>query len=125
MLSAAIDKYVYIAVNSTFTDDYLLKYSAHERVGHIEDIDHALIREVLSLYRIPLVWRSSVSPTSPRAPALGRQDRSLWACCEPSMLTFTSSVRPVRWLTRRVTLRSSSLPTPLESKISTSRRSGV
>jgi D-glycero-alpha-D-manno-heptose-7-phosphate kinase len=47
VLSAAIDKYVYLAVNATFTDDYLLKYSVHERVERVEDIEHALIREVL------------------------------------------------------------------------------
>lgn len=52
VLSAAIDKYVYLAVNSTFTDDYLLKYSIQERVTRVEDIDHALIREVLQRYRI-------------------------------------------------------------------------
>lgn len=52
VLSAAIDKYVYLAVNSTFTNDYLLKYSVHERVARVEDIEHALIREVLQRYRV-------------------------------------------------------------------------
>jgi len=46
-ISAAIDKYVYLAVNGTFTKDYLLKYSELERVESIADIDHDLIREVL------------------------------------------------------------------------------
>jgi D-glycero-alpha-D-manno-heptose-7-phosphate kinase len=53
VLSAAIDKYVYLAVNATFTEDYLLKYSIHERVTRVEDIEHALIREVLQRYRVP------------------------------------------------------------------------
>ncbi len=52
VLSAAIDKYVYLAVNATFTDDYLLKYSVHERVTRVEDIEHSLIREVLQRYGI-------------------------------------------------------------------------
>ncbi len=47
VISAAIDKYVYLAVNDTFTNDYLLKYAEHERVDAIDDIDHPLIREVL------------------------------------------------------------------------------
>jgi D-glycero-alpha-D-manno-heptose-7-phosphate kinase len=51
VLSAAIDKYVYLAVNATFTDDYLLKYAVQERVTRIEDIEHSLIREVLLRYR--------------------------------------------------------------------------
>jgi D-glycero-alpha-D-manno-heptose-7-phosphate kinase len=53
VLSAAIDKYVYLAVNATFTEDYLLKYSTHERVERIEDIQHALIRETLRQYQVP------------------------------------------------------------------------
>jgi D-glycero-alpha-D-manno-heptose-7-phosphate kinase len=53
VIAAAIDKYVYLAVNATFTQDYLLKYSVHERVDRIEEIDHALIREVLAQYEVP------------------------------------------------------------------------
>jgi D-glycero-alpha-D-manno-heptose-7-phosphate kinase len=53
VLSAAIDKYVYIAVNSTFTEDYLLKYAVNERVARVEDIEHALIRAVLLLHQVP------------------------------------------------------------------------
>ena len=41
VISAAIDKYVYLAINGTFTDDYLLKYSEHERVRRIDEIEHA------------------------------------------------------------------------------------
>ncbi len=52
VLSAAIDKYVYLAVNATFTDDYLLKYSVHERVKRVADVEHSLIRTVLQRYRI-------------------------------------------------------------------------
>lgn len=44
LLSAAIDKYVYIAINPTFTDDALLKYSQYERVRHVEEIKHRIIR---------------------------------------------------------------------------------
>ncbi len=53
VISAAIDKYVYIAVNSTFTEDYLLKYAEHERVDHVDEIRHALIREALRLHEVP------------------------------------------------------------------------
>ncbi len=44
-LSAAIDKYVYIGINRTFTDDYFIKYSMLERVAHRKDIQHPIIRE--------------------------------------------------------------------------------
>lgn len=52
VISAAIDKYVYLAVNSTFTDDYLLKYSELERVTDLADVRHGLFREVLTYYGI-------------------------------------------------------------------------
>jgi D-glycero-alpha-D-manno-heptose-7-phosphate kinase len=48
-ISAAIDKYVYIGVNTTFTDDYFVKYSRMERVAHRADIQHPIIREVLEM----------------------------------------------------------------------------
>ena len=53
VVSAAIDKYVYIAVNDTFTGDYLLKYAEQERVDKIDDIRHPLMREALRLRDIP------------------------------------------------------------------------
>ncbi len=52
VLSAAIDRYIYVAINRTFTDDYFLKYSAVERVQRIEDIEHPIIREALRLHPI-------------------------------------------------------------------------
>ncbi len=52
VLSAAIDKYAYLAVHAIFTDDYLLTYSIHERVTRVEDIEHSLIREVPQRYGI-------------------------------------------------------------------------
>jgi D-glycero-alpha-D-manno-heptose-7-phosphate kinase len=47
VISAAIDKHIYISSNATFTPDYFLKYSALERVEHAADIDHPIMREVL------------------------------------------------------------------------------
>jgi len=47
VLSAAIDKYIYVAINPRFTPDFLLKYSAMERVDRIDEIEHPIIREAL------------------------------------------------------------------------------
>jgi D-glycero-alpha-D-manno-heptose-7-phosphate kinase len=52
VLSAAISKHIYISVNQTFTDDYFLKYSALERVSHVEEIAHPIVREVLRAHDI-------------------------------------------------------------------------
>ena len=47
LLSAAISKYIFIAINRTFTPDYFLKYSALERVDRPEQVKHPIVREVL------------------------------------------------------------------------------
>lgn len=52
VLSAAINKHVFIAINRTFTDDYFLKYSALERTAAVTDIGHPIIREALKLHDI-------------------------------------------------------------------------
>lgn len=53
VISAAIDKYCYIAVNDTFTDDYVIKYSGLERVPWVDAIQHNLVREALRHTRSP------------------------------------------------------------------------
>ncbi len=52
LISAAINRYIYIAINDTFTDDYVIKYSALERAERVEDISHPLVREALLLHPI-------------------------------------------------------------------------
>ncbi len=52
VISAAIDKYVYIGINRTFTDDYFIKYSALERVQEIDDIAHPIVREAMRLHPV-------------------------------------------------------------------------
>lgn len=52
LVAAAIKKYVYIAINRTFTDDYFLKYSAIERVPAVEEISHPILRHALSLHQV-------------------------------------------------------------------------
>jgi D-glycero-alpha-D-manno-heptose-7-phosphate kinase len=49
VISAAIDKYVYITLHQTFFEDLIIKYSQMERVKHLDDIRHPLIREALKL----------------------------------------------------------------------------
>jgi D-glycero-alpha-D-manno-heptose-7-phosphate kinase len=49
VISAAINKYVFISVNRTFVHDYFLKYSSLERVDTVDQIDHPLVREALRL----------------------------------------------------------------------------
>ena len=47
VISAAINRHIYVSLNRTFTDDYFLKYSALERIRTVEEIQHPIIRECL------------------------------------------------------------------------------
>jgi D-glycero-alpha-D-manno-heptose-7-phosphate kinase len=47
VMSAALDKYVYITLHQTFFEDVIIKYSHLERVTSLEEIQHPLIREAL------------------------------------------------------------------------------
>src|SRR5215813_5284038 len=49
VLSAAIDKYVYITLHETFQREYLIKYSSTEVVQKIDEIKHLIIREALRM----------------------------------------------------------------------------
>jgi D-glycero-alpha-D-manno-heptose-7-phosphate kinase len=50
VISAAINRYMFISINKSFGDDYLLKYSHLERAKSISDIEHPIIREALQRY---------------------------------------------------------------------------
>lgn len=45
VVSAAIDKYVYVALHQNFDDDLIVKYSKLERVAHAGLLEHPIIRE--------------------------------------------------------------------------------
>src|SRR3989338_1565565 len=53
VVSAAIDKYVYIYVNRPAADDLLrIKYSKYEQVASVDEIQHDLVRPALKLVGI-------------------------------------------------------------------------
>jgi D-glycero-alpha-D-manno-heptose-7-phosphate kinase len=52
VVSAAIDKYIFIGLNRTFTDDYFIKYSELERTTSVGDIRHPIVREALTLHDV-------------------------------------------------------------------------
>ena len=57
LISAAIDKYVYVNVMRPFTEGIYLKYSQLEHVDEITDVRHPIIREALHImeFRTPQV----------------------------------------------------------------------
>ena len=49
VISAAIDKYVYITLHETFSQELLIKYSRMELVERVADVQHPIVREALRL----------------------------------------------------------------------------
>ncbi len=54
LISAAIDKYVYITLYRGFNNDLLVKYSKMERVEAVDQLEHPIIREAIKL--VDLDW---------------------------------------------------------------------
>jgi len=53
VISAAINRYVYITINRRFSPGYLLKYSEFETASSWEDVRHPLFREALAIHDAP------------------------------------------------------------------------
>ncbi len=49
VMSAAIDRYVFITLHETFFEHLIIKYSEMEKVSSIAEVRHPLIREALTL----------------------------------------------------------------------------
>lgn len=52
LISAAIDKYVYILLNKTFDNTLVAKYSKLEKVNHASELQHPIIREALRMLHL-------------------------------------------------------------------------
>ncbi len=49
VISAAIDRYVYVTVIKPFISGIYLKYSKHEKASSVGEIEHPIIREALKI----------------------------------------------------------------------------
>src|SRR3954452_23290510 len=49
VISAAINKYVYITLHETFAEEIIVKYSKMEMVRAADEIKHPIVREALKL----------------------------------------------------------------------------
>lgn len=52
LIAAAIDKYVYITIHKSFSEEVILKYSSFEKSGSVQELKHPIIREALKLLDI-------------------------------------------------------------------------
>ena len=56
VIAAAIDKYVYITLHSTFEQTLIVKYSKMERVQSVDQVQHPIVREALRLTGIDVPY---------------------------------------------------------------------
>lgn len=49
LISAAINKFVYLTMHENFVDEIWIKYSQNERVCNVNDINHPIFRETIKL----------------------------------------------------------------------------
>ena len=54
VISAAIDKYMFVALNRSYYEGYLVKYSEYERCERLEDIRHPIVREAFRRHGVAL-----------------------------------------------------------------------
>ena len=52
LISAAIDKYVYVTIMRPFTEGIFLKYSRLEHVDQVQEVHHPIIREALRMMEL-------------------------------------------------------------------------
>jgi D-glycero-alpha-D-manno-heptose-7-phosphate kinase len=71
VISAAISKYVYIAINRSFLPGYLLKYSETEHAQTYAEIRHPLLREALTLHETPMPLEIASIADVPAGTGLG------------------------------------------------------
>ena len=53
LITAAINKYVYITIHETFVPELIIKYSKLERVSKVDDIEHPIMREAFRMVGLP------------------------------------------------------------------------
>jgi len=52
VISAAINKYIYISISRPFNEGIYLKYSKLENVKRVEEIEHPIFREALKMMNL-------------------------------------------------------------------------
>ena len=71
IITAAINKYIYVSVNKTWKNNFFLKYSKIEMTKNILNIKHNAIREVLKLFDIKEYLEISSISDVPAGTGLG------------------------------------------------------
>jgi D-glycero-alpha-D-manno-heptose-7-phosphate kinase len=90
-ISAAINKYVYIAVHKIFIPDIIVKYSQFERVDKVDDVKHPIIRECLREAGVGEAVEISSFADIPSGTGLGSSSTFTVALLK-ALFTFTNRI---------------------------------
>lgn len=71
VISATIDKYMYITLNETYNGKTKVNYSIHEEVDDVSDIKHDIAKALLKRYNLSGVEISSISDIPSQGTGLG------------------------------------------------------
>jgi D-glycero-alpha-D-manno-heptose-7-phosphate kinase len=95
VLSAAIDKYVYITLHQSFEQEFIVKYSKMERAETVQDIQHPLIREALKKTNVQTAGLEITSMADiPAGTGLGSSGSFLTALLKALHLLHRNLVHP-------------------------------
>ena len=113
LISAAIDKYVYVTVTRPFTEGIYLKYSQLEHVGQIPDVKHPIIREALDMlgFRTPQVEITTLADI-PAGTGLGSSGSFTTALLKALYTHRKRHLHRKNWPNWLVTLKSTALGNP-------------
>lgn len=70
-ISAAIDRYIYIALHKTFQKNFIVKYSKYELTQTIDEIKHPIVREAYRLHEMEPYLEMSSMADIPAGTGLG------------------------------------------------------
>lgn len=71
LLTAAIDKYIYISLNYNLTNQTVLRTEDIESVDSIEKLNHGIVRETLNYFKVKEPLNITVSSSVPGGTGLG------------------------------------------------------
>jgi len=81
VLAVAIDKYMYLNVNTPILDDIIrVQYSRTELVRHVDEVQHTLAREALRFFQIESGIEIVSIADIPAGTGLGSSSFYLWDC---------------------------------------------
>lgn len=98
LIAAAINKYVYITINRSFTNDLLLKYSQLERVCSVEEIRHRIVKACMQETHLPASYTEITSIADiPAGTGLGSSGSFTTALLK-ALYTYDNKVISTRFL---------------------------